>query len=154
MNKHPVESYDARIAAPFIAEFEGCELEAYKCPAGYWTIGYGHTGDVHPGDQITEEMALQVLSNDLQRTRDGLATFVHVPVSEGQFVALMSLAFNMGVQGMRRSCPKLIAALNAGDEREAAHQFLDCDRADGRRLPGLTARRRAEAELFLSEVQS
>ncbi len=50
-----------------IKKYEGCRLDAYKCPAGVWTIGYGHTGDVQPGQQITQAQADAILIVDLER---------------------------------------------------------------------------------------
>ena len=81
----------------------------------------------------------------------GLAFWVNVYLTEGQYVALMSLAYNIGVDGVVHKCPKLMRAVNAGDAEEAARQFLDVNKANGKVLPGLTRRRQAEAKLYLGE---
>ena len=143
--------YSVDLAADFIEAWEGCRLTAYKCPAGIWTIGVGHTQDVTEHDEITYEQSRDLLRRDLELVRHDLAPFINVTVTEGQFIALISLAFNVGVSYVVHQCPKLMRALNAGDVEKAAHEFLDIDKANGVRLAGLTRRRQAEAKLFLGE---
>ncbi len=145
-------TYPAEIAAPYVAEWEGMKCEAYQDAVGVWTIGCGHTKDVKPGDVVTRAEAMMMLVDDLKETIDGLAPHVRVPVTEGQFIALTSLAFNIGVEGLVGGCPKLMAALNAEDWKACAKEFLDVDKAGGIRLSGLTRRRREETELFLRGV--
>lgn len=144
--------YSVESAMDFIEAWEGCRLQAYKCPAGIWTIGVGHTQDVTEHDEITYEQSRDLLRRDLELVKHNLAPFINVHVIEGQFVALVSLAFNVGVGYVVRQCPRLMRALNAGDAEACAHEFLDVNRAGGKVLSGLTERRRAEAKLFLSEV--
>ena len=150
--KKPYGSYPPEVAVNRIAQWEGVCYEAYQDSVGVWTIGVGHTGGVQKGDVIDHAEAMRLLASDLKRTVDGLAPHVKVGVSEGQFIAITSLAFNIGVNGVVNGCPKLMAALNAGDWEECARQFLDCDKAGGIRLSGLTRRRREEADLFMQEV--
>lgn len=89
--------YSAEVAMDFIEAWEGCRLQAYKCPAGIWTIGVGHTGpDVHEGDEITYAQSRELLRKDIEAVVKALAPFVNVHVTEGQYVALVSLAFNVG----------------------------------------------------------
>lgn len=140
-------TYEPALAAGFISSFEGCRLSAYKCSAGVWTIGYGHTEDVKEGDTCTEEQANAWLIEDIRNTQLLLAHYVNVPVSEGEFVALVSLAFNVGVGALMKS--KLLRKLNAGDREGAAEEFLDFDLANGKRIAGLTRRRKEEHDLFL-----
>lgn len=142
---------DLQSACDFIKRYEGLELTAYRCPAGVWTIGYGHTGkDVCSGMTITQDEANSLLLHDVECVVLALAKHVKVQVTEGQFVALVSLAFNVGVNCVVCQCPKLMNALNAGDEEECARQFLDITKSNGKVLPGLVSRRKAESELFLS----
>lgn len=143
--------YSVESAMDFVESWEGCRLTAYKCPAGVWTIGVGHTQDVTEHDEITYEQSRDLLRRDLELVRHDLARFVNVPVTQGQFVALVSLAFNVGVSYVVNKCPRLMRALNAGDVEKAAAEFLDIDKANGVRLAGLTRRRQAEAKLFLGE---
>lgn len=143
--------YQAESATDFIEAWEGCRLQAYKCPAGVWTIGVGHTKGVTEHDEITYEQSRELLRKDIEEVKRGLAPFVNIHVTEGQFIALVSLAFNVGVSYVVHKCPKLMQALNAGDVEACAHEFLDIDSANGVKLPGLTRRRQSEARLFLGE---
>lgn len=140
-------TYEPALAAGFISFFEGCRLSAYKCSAGVWTIGFGHTKGVKEGDVCTEEQAKAWLIDDVKETQTLLAHYINVPVSEGEFVALVSLAFNVGVGALMKS--KLLRKLNSGDREGAAQEFLDFDLADGKRIAGLTRRRKEEHDLFL-----
>ena len=139
--------FDPAEAADFVADFEGCHLEAYKCPAGVLTIGYGHTGGVREGQRITEEEALDLLVEDLRAHAERLAPKVKVQVADGQYIALLSLAFNVGVGAVAKST--LLRLLNAGDIEAAGDEFLKWTYAAGRELPDLVRRRREERKLFL-----
>lgn len=143
--------YSVDLAADFIEAWEGCRLTAYKCPAGIWTIGVGHTQEVTEHDEITYEQSRDLLRRDLELVKHDLARFINVGVTQGQFVALVSLAFNVGVSYVVHQCPKLMRALNAGDVEACAREFLDVNKANGKVLPGLTRRRQAEAKLYLGE---
>lgn len=143
--------YSAEVAMDFIEAWEGCRLQAYKCPADIWTIGVGHTTDVTEHDEITYEQSRELLRKDIEAVVKALAPFVNVHVTEGQYVALVSLAFNVGASYVVHNCPRLMRALNAGDVEQAAHQFLDITKAGGKELPGLVRRRKSEAKLFLGE---
>ena len=143
--------YSAESAMDFIEAWEGCKLTAYKCPVGVWTIGVGHTKDVTEHDEITYEQSRELLRQDIEEVKHGLARFVNIHVTEGQFVALVSLAFNVGVSYVVHKCPKLMRALNTGDVEACAHEFLDITKAGGKELSGLVRRRQSEAKLFLGE---
>ena len=143
--------YSAEVAMDFIEAWEGCRLQAYKCPADIWTIVVGHTKDVTEHDEITYEQSRELLRKDIEAVVKALAPFVNVHVTEGQYVALVSLAFNVGASYVVHNCPRLMRALNAGDVEQAAHQFLDITKAGGKELPGLVRRRKSEAKLFLGE---
>lgn len=135
-------------ASGFIAGFEGKRNEAYLCEAGRWTIGYGHTKNVGPGDVCTDDQAMEWLNEDVKETVNGLARYVNVPVSLGEFMALTSLAFNVGVNRVARS--KLLMKLNQGNRDGASLEFLDFNLVNGKPSQGLTKRRQAEYEVFLS----
>lgn len=149
MSELPYSDYAPECAADFIAEWEGFRGKAYQCAAGVWTIGFGHTGTVAEGDRITREQAYGCLISDIRSAMMGLAPHVKRDVTLGQFIALTSLAFNIGALNVVQKCPKLMRALNAREDEECARQFLDIDKANGVRLEGLARRRRAEAALFL-----
>ncbi|NHR05723.1 lysozyme [Chromobacterium haemolyticum] len=126
---------------------EGLKLVAYKCPAGIWTNGYGHTGpDVTPGQVITQAQADALLARDLERFEAGVARLVKVPLNQNQFDALVCFSFNLGLGALQGST--LLRLLNAGDYAGAAAQFPRWNKAGGKELPGLTRRRAAEQSLF------
>lgn len=147
MERQSFGSYSCELAMAFVKAEEALRLKAYKCPKGVWTIGWGHTGGVKEGDTCTREQAEVWLRSDLQSAQSALAKFINVPVSADQFIALLSLAFNMGAQGVVEKCPKLMRALNEKDYDGAADEFLDITNGG---LAGLVARRRREAELMRS----
>ena len=147
MERQSFGSYSYELAMAFVKAEETLRLKAYKCPKGVWTIGWGHTGGIKEGDTCTREQAEAWIRSDLQSAQTGLARFINVPVSANQFIALLSLAFNMGSMGVVDKCPKMLRALNAGDYESAADEFLDVTNGG---LAGLVARRRREAELMRS----
>ena len=147
MERQSFGSYSYELAMAFVKAEEALRLKAYKCPKGVWTIGWGHTGGIKEGDTCTREQAEAWIRSDLQSAQTGLARFINVPVSANQFIALLSLAFNMGSMGVVDKCPKMLRALNAGDYETAADEFLDVTNGG---LAGLVARRRREAELMRS----
>ncbi|TDB57225.1 lysozyme [Photorhabdus khanii] len=128
--------------------YEGCSLTAYLCPARVWTIGYGHTHGVKPGDAITEQQAEQFLLEDLAPVYITIEHNVKVKLTQGQFDALCSFIFNCGAGAFVRST--LLKKLNAGDDKGAANEFMRWNIAGGRVLPGLDARRASEKTMFLS----
>ena len=149
MMKHTFLCFPPETAMNFIANEEGFRACAYRCPAGILTIGFGHTGDVKEHDVVTLHEAEMYLRDDIEKTMHQLAPFVNVTVTKGQFIALTSLAFNVGPSYVVQHCPKLMHALNTGDTEECARQFLDIVHANGKRLEGLVKRRERESRLFL-----
>ena len=149
--KQAYGNWDPALAMNFIGRWEGCELKAYRCSAGVWTLGYGHTEGVKEGDACTTEEAVSWLVEDIESRQKTLARYVNKPVTEGQFIALTSLVFNVGVSNLLKS--KLLRKLNAGDFEGAAEELLDFDLANGKRIPGLTRRREAEYDLFMRETE-
>lgn len=145
--KNSFGSYDPRVASDFIKRWEGRELKAYRCSAGKWTIGFGHTEDVEEGDAITSSEAELLLIEDLRERANALAPFVNVGVTEGQYIALLSLAFNIGVGALKKS--SLLRYLNLGRIDEAADEFLRWVYAGGKVSKGLQRRRESERRLFL-----
>ena len=130
-----------------IKEFEGLRLQAYKCPADRWTIGYGHTADVSANDVITEAQAVSLLCQDVAECERAVNQYVHVPLTQNQFDTLVSFVFNLGVGNFRHST--LLKKLNAGDDDGAAQEFGRWIHVGGKALPGLVRRREAERALFL-----
>lgn len=147
-DKREFSKWEPMLASALVKEFEGLALSAYKCPAGVWTIGYGHTGDVHGGERVSIHQADAILTSDLEATALRLRQAVKVPVTQGQFKALLSFAFNVGANACKGST--LLEKLNAGDEGGAAVEFTRWVYAGGKKLPGLVKRRAREAEVFRS----
>ena len=129
-----------------VKQFEGCKLTAYQDVVGVWTIGYGHTDGVKQGNTITQEQADQLLTDDLHETSSAVSNLLKVEVTQSQFDALVSLAFNVGVNAVANST--LLALVNAGKTFEAAEQFCRWNHAGGVVVAGLTRRRYAEKDLF------
>lgn len=135
-----------RAGLDLIKRFEGLRLEAYVCPAGVLTIGWGHTGpDVRPEMVCTRQKADALLHKDLERFETGVAEALKVRVTDNQYAALVSLAFNIGLGAFGRST--LLRKVNEEDPT-AADEFQRWNKAKGKTLPGLTKRRAAEAALF------
>lgn len=142
-------SYSPAIASDFVKQFEGRELKAYRCSANRLTIGYGHTKGVQGGDEISPAEAEQLLVEDLTAISDDLNRLVNVPVSEGQYISLLSLAFNVGASAVKKST--LLFHLNHKRYDEAAAEFDKWIYAGGKVSEGLKRRRAAERELFEGE---
>lgn len=133
-----------------IKEFEGCQLEAYLCPAGVPTIGYGHTFAVEMGQTISEAEADALLREDLKDAEEAVDRLVVAPINDNQFSALTSFVFNVGSGAFERST--MLSMLNANAQTDTvAAQFLRWNKANGEELPGLTRRRHAERALFLGK---
>ena len=131
-----------------IKQFEGLRLKAYKCPAGVWTIGYGHTKTAKPNLVITEAEATKLLIKDLAWVEAAVNNHVTVYLSQSQYDALCSFTYNVGATALKRST--LVHLLNAGDYEGAERQFKRWNKVSGKALKGLTRRRKAEEALFAS----
>lgn len=132
-----------------IAKYEGCRLEAYKCPAGVWTIGYGHTAGVAPGQRLSsEEEARKLLKEDLRKygsyvnacVKKGLITF---HLNQNRFDALTSFCYNCGNGNLQK-------LVGYRDAQTVADKLLAYNKGGGKVLPGLARRREEERALFLS----
>lgn len=132
-----------------IKVFEGLRLEAYRDVVGVVTIGYGSTGKhVYMGMLISEDEAEALLRKDISRFEECVNAYVTADITQHQFDSLVSFAFNVGCGALKKST--LLRRLNADRHRDAADQLLRWDKAGGKRLAGLTRRRKMERELFLS----
>lgn len=139
-----------------VRTFEGLRLKAYLCPAGVWTIGVGHSHDVHEGDWLTAEEAHEYLAHDLNDAGSEVEHLIKVPLNENQYGALCSFVFNLGPTALERST--LRGLLNGGDYDSVPTQLMRWTKATdpgtGARetLPGLVRRRMAEIKLWNTEV--
>lgn len=128
-----------------IKEFEGCRLTAYKCPAGVWTIGIGHTGNIKAGQTITMERAEQLLKQDLVTYETAVTVWNYMyNWNQNEFDALVSFTFNCGTGSLRNL---LKNGTRSRAEIRAALPLYNKD-INGRQLPGLVRRRQAELNLF------
>lgn len=132
----------------FIKQFEGCRLTAYKPvkEEKYWTIGYGHYGqDVTPGMTITQNQAEIMLGIDLVKYELSVEHNAIFPLTQNQFDALVSFAYNCGVGNLQ----KLLKGRSAPQVAEA---MLRYNKGSGKVLPGLVKRRQAEHDLFCKDI--
>jgi len=129
-----------------IKKFEGCELEAYKCPAGVWTIGYGHTKDVKEGDKINKDEANYLLQEEMIEFESYIDDMVEVELNQSQYDALCAWVYNLGPSNLGSST--LLKVLNEGKYEEVPQQIKRWNKANGEVLTGLIRRREAEALLF------
>jgi len=135
-------------------EFEGLRLQAYKCPAGVPTIGYGNTfyedgSPVQMGDIITKERAGKLFDNVVAKFGARVLPLLQVELKPNQFSALVSFAYNCGVANLQKST--LLKKVNANpDDPSIRFEFWKWNRSGGKVLGGLTKRRKAEADLYFS----
>lgn len=136
---------DAGIA--LISAHEGVRTKAYWDAHGkVWTIGYGHTATARKGMTITKAQAVELLRSDIRRFEECVDGAVRGDLTQGQFNALVSLAFNLGCGGFKRS--SVLALVNEGRMDDAMSAFNNYVKAGGRRLAGLVKRRKAESQMF------
>ncbi|QHH95230.1 lysozyme [Acinetobacter proteolyticus] len=137
-----------------ITSFEDLKLNAYDDGTGIWTIGFGTTvypnkARVKKGERCTLEQAKYFFQYDLRRFEKTVNEAVRVPISQNQFDALVSLAYNIGSNAFKNST--LLKYLNALAFQDAADQFLVWNKGGGKVLKGLIHRRQVERSLFLKK---
>ncbi len=145
-------------AKMLIKSFEGLKLKAYTCPVGVLTIGYGHTGGVREGQTITLQQAEDLLDDDLReyaRVLEQILNASEVHINQNQFDALLDFVYNLGTGNLLKSTLLKLLQDNAPDA-EVAAEFKKWNKArvNGKltELPGLTRRREAEKNLYLTPV--
>jgi len=140
-------------ALNLIKEFEGLKLEAYKCSAGVWTIGYGHTQNVKKGMKITKEEAEKFLQQDIVNFEKQLNS-LGLNLRQNQFDALISLIFNIGFGTFKKSV--LYNRIKANPDDLAIKNIWERSfiRAGGHILPGLIRRRKKEAQLYFKHLNT
>jgi lysozyme len=137
-----------------IRHHEGVRPSPYRCPAGLWTVGVGHVigdGKSLPEDwnrKLSSEEIDSILAADLRRFERGVLRMCPVPLTQGQFDALVSFSFNVGLGSLQRSTLRM--KTNRGDKEAAAREFMKWTKAAGKVLPGLVKRRKDEASLYMS----
>ena len=132
-----------------IIEFEGCKLTAYKCPAGVWTIGVGHTKGVKQGQTITKAQAMTLLKGDLLPC-ENYVNNLGVCKTQGEFDAIVDFAFNLGTAALGRST--LLKYIRAKKpEQYIREEFGKWVNSKGMRLKGLVIRRQWEADRYFGK---
>ena len=126
-----------------IKKYEGCRLNSYICPAGVLTIGYGHTGkDVKPNQTITKRKAISLLKKDLARFERHVQSYNYIyEWTDNEFSALVSFAYNIGNIDQ-------LTAYGTRTRSQIRSAMLKYVKANGKTLPGLVKRRKAELKLF------
>ena len=139
-------------AAKLIKKYEGCKLQAYQCPAGIWTIGYGHTKGVKEGDVWTQEQADTALMQEIEEYGNGVLqvcpTLADYP---NRLAACISLAYNIGPGNFAGS--SVAKYIRRGEYRAAADAFGMWVYAGKQKLQGLVNRRQAERTVFRREEE-
>lgn len=134
-------------AKKLIEKFEGCQLKAYKCPAGKWTIGYGHTAGVKEGDVWTQEQADAALEKEIREFKAGiLKACPTLSETPNRLAACISLAYNIGLANFAGS--SVARYIRHGEYRAAADAFGMWVYAGKQRLEGLVKRRQMERTVF------
>lgn len=143
----------SRRAVEFIKGHEGLRLQAYRCPTGHWTIGWGHTSDarfpVRNGMKISKAKAQEMLEHDIEEAEAAIDRVLRVKLNGNQYGAVVSLVFNIGVGAFTKS--SLLRALNRGQKnvsREFGMWVKGTVNGKRKTLPGLVRRRAEEAALF------
>ena len=140
----------SELALQKIKDFEGCRLTAYQDAAGVWTIGYGHTKGVKPGDKISQYWADDCLRQDIEQVEAQIDE-LGLPLSQPQLDALVSFVFNVGIGKFKSST--LLKYIRAGrSENDIKWQWRRWIYAGNppRTLPGLIKRREWESIRFFS----
>lgn len=136
-----------------IKGFESFSPAPYRCPAGIWTIGYGHTGpDVHEDTPaITVDQGEELLKVDLLRFERAVLRLITRRLTDGQFSALVSFTYNLGAGALQRSSLRM--KCNRGEDAQVPAEFIKWVWAGGRKLPGLMRRRKMEAALYVASTR-
>ena len=141
-------------AKDLIKSYEALKLKAYKCPAGVWTIGYGHTAGVKQGMEISRQRAEYLFGKDLYTISEYPISDIFykakVTLTQNQFDALCSLVFNIGATNFRKST-LLKKALVDPNDKSIYNEFKKWNKSGKKELEGLTRRRIREANLYFKE---
>ena len=141
--KASVDAYE------LIKQFEGLRLEAYLCPPGIWTIGYGHTSGVSPNSFITIQEADEYLLRDVAAIEMQLNK-LNLSLRQCQWDAIVSFVFNVGIGNFKAST--LLAKIRINpDDNSIIDEFLRWVYANGKVMRGLQKRRLTEMKLYFSD---
>lgn len=134
-----------------IKKYEGFSSQAYKCPAGVWTVGYGHTGyDVTESTTITMEEAELLLKKEVEKICDQISFLLDVKLTQNQLSALVSLVYNVGPNAFKNS--RLLKRINLKDNPElVAKEWIEFNKINGKISTGLLRRRAEEISLYFTK---
>ncbi len=141
--KASVDAYE------LIKQFEGLRLEAYLCPAGIWTIGYGHTSGVSPNSFITIQEADEYRHRDVAAIEMQLNK-LNLSLRQCQWDAIVSFVFNVGIGNFKASTLLVKIRINP-DDNSIIDEFLRWVYANGKVMRGLQKRRLTEMKLYFSD---
>lgn len=130
----------SKAALDQIAKYEGIRLKAYRCPAGVWTIGVGHTGGVTEGMTITHEQAMAYFAEDIKASERAVEK-LGMELTQGQFDALVSFCYNCGAGNLKKLCTDRT-------KKQIADAIPLYNKGGGKVLAGLVKRRAWERGLF------
>ncbi len=137
-----------------IKRFEGFSPTIYLCPAGYPTIGYGHVVLPHEREHfaagITQAEATEILQKDVGIAERAVVRLISVPLTDGQFDALVSFTFNLGAGALQRSTLRRKA--NRGEHESVPAELMKWVWAAGKRLPGLVLRKKTEVSVYCTRL--
>lgn len=139
-----------------IEEFEGFRSKAYLCPAGIWTIGFGHTSGaglphVYKGMKVTKDEARHMLRRDVVQYEQAVLRSVKASLSQNEFDALVSFCYNVGVTAFSKST--VVRVINAGKKAQVGAALAMWVKGGGKVLPGLVSRRAKECDLFYGKAR-
>ena len=151
--RRPIIEKALTIGMHLIKQFEGCRLRAYRCPAGIWTIGWGHTGNITQGEQWTQDKADQVLKEDIVSVaKHVICSAPHLLIHPNRFGACISLTYNIGSSAFARST--LSRLIRVGRWNMAADAFKSWRYVNRQENQGLIRRRAIERQVFLKDSES
>lgn len=134
-----------------IKKYEGFSSQVYKCPAGVWTVGYGHTGrDVYEGVTITEKEASLLLEKEIRKLEEEVLVYLDNKPSINELDALTSLVYNVGLGAFKKS--RLLKRINAKDNGELiSKEWIEFNKVNGKVVKGLLRRRAEEISLYFTK---
>lgn len=145
--------YIGKKGLDLIKRFEGFRGKPYVCPAGKWTIGYGHTNGVTKDTTpVTEEDAETLLREDLMRVTKDINRAVPDTLTQNQFDAICSFCYNLGTGAFLGSTLRKVIAANPKDYARIRAEFGRWVYAGKKKLAGLEKRRKAEADLYCENL--
>lgn len=133
-----------------IKKYEGFSSQAYKCPAGVWTVGWGHTGhDVNKDTILTPEEAELMLKKEVENLQEQILFLLDNKPTANELDALTSLVYNVGLGAFKKS--RLLKRINLKENGELiSKEWIEFNKANGKIIKGLLRRRAEEICLYFT----